>query len=673
MSDKIRQKNNTKGGDDSQLLTSADDDKQKKHTTQTYIKRASFFNIIAILSLALATVLYIVTLIGCPDTQAECLKNFDQTKIKYYAMSLIISAALYTFTYNLVLYRRIHYIFALGQTSLLWFLCYVYDTGTDLKSHGQYNRTFLFAIMVICFVVQNFLYAVYLLAMKKPVVGVTILVVLTLGSGLIIHHKLVTSCNMWALGLKEEVAIDNTLPGCKIKHPRYCWMNFLDNLADVSGWLGENCEQIRMDNKKQLVQWTKIPNAQVIGFPRTEKWKFYPDSTLDQFQFKVLYSTIDMENKYLDEKVKNKTEITVDFNKQPPEVDLRIAVDEQLITKREQVYNSFKDKTISKNVVFIFIDSLSRDNFRRKLKKTKAWLEKYYNNKKSEAEVFQFMKYHGVASWTLINMIPTMFGVEVGHIGRPNHFLKYYKERGFITGQGLNYCGRELMDLEPGNHERFNFEAFDHEVNPLFCDPNFCVPGHPFAILNGPYSMKRRCLYGKDTHSYVFDYGKKFWKAYNDQPKMLRIAFQDAHEGTGEVVKYLDDKLVDFLEMIESEGSLKETTIIIQADHGVNMPGLYTFFDSGDFWIEKTLPSLFLITPRNVADTYGSTLKDKEQVMLSPYDVHNTLLHLSGAPRISYNKIGESFFNPITNIQERTCDKIRVVDPYCNCIGERDS
>jgi hypothetical protein len=673
MSDKVRQRNTAQDGEDTQFMNPREEDKQKKHTSQIETQRTTFWHTITLVSLVLATILYLITLKGCPDTQAECLKNFDQTTIKYYAMAMVMSAGFYTLTYNLVLHGKTHYIFAIGQSALIWFLCYVYDTGTTLKNHGQYNRTFLFALMVLCFFVQNFLYIVFLLVRKKPIVGITLVAIFCAVSMFTVHHKLMSSCEKWNLGLLEQVAIDNTVPGCKIRQPRYCWMNFFDNVADISGWLGENCEQIRMDNKKQLVQWTKIPNAQVIGYPRVEKWRFWPDCTLDQFQFKVLYSTVDMESKYLNEKTKENTEITVNFNKQPPEVNLRIAVDQQLIAKREQLYNSFKDKTISKNVLFVFIDSLSRDNFRRKLKRSKAWLEKYYNNKKSEAESFQFLKYHGIASWTIINMTPTTFGVDVSHVGRPNHFLKYYKERGFITAQGLNYCGREMYDLEPGNQEQFNFEAFDHEVNPLFCDPNFCVPGHPYAILNGPYSMKRRCLYGKDTHSYVFDYGKKFWKAYKDQPKFLRIGFQDAHEGTGEVVKYLDDKLADFFEFLEAEGSLKDTTIILQSDHGVNMPGLYTFFDSEDFWVEKTLPAMFVVTPRDVADTYGKALKDREQVMLSPYDIHNTVLHLAGAPKLSYNKVGDSYFNPITNVSERTCDKFRVLDPYCNCIGERDN
>jgi hypothetical protein len=439
--------------------------------------------------------------------------------------------------------------------------------------------------------------------------------------------------------------------------------------------MGENCEQIRMDSREQLIRWTRTPRARIIGYPRVEKWRFFPDSTLNEFQFRVLGNIIDMEDPRVPKQLKDKTEITIEFNKEQPEMKLRVVRDEAIVERRTKIRNSFKSTPfVTKNVIHLFIDSLSRDNFRRKLPKTKLWLERFYNKQNTQARVYQFFKYHAIASWTFINMVPVTFGVDGSHQGNPVHSVRYYKEKGFVTGQGHNYCGREFYDLEPGNVEKFQFESFDHEANLLGCDPNYSVPGHPFAIFNGPYGMKRRCLYGKDTSWYVFDYGKKFWKSYKDQPKYLRLAFLDAHEGTGEVVKYMDDKIVDFLDFLEAEGSLADTSILIQSDHGVNMPGFYTFVDAQDFWIEKTLPALFLITPQTVAKEYDQILKDKENLLLSPYDIHNTFLHLSGAPKMAYNKIGKSLFSPNseTEREERNCDKFRVVDPYCQCVGERE-
>jgi hypothetical protein len=659
-------------------LLNVDDQKKAQSLDKSflskYLDNNKFMNFFANGILVIAIISYLITLYGCHEaSQAECLKKFDQTLIKYFVLVLLTSAFLFTLIYNLTIYKKIHYVISIYTTVIIAFLCFVYDTGNDLKYHGSYNRVFLFSLMAVCFVIQHFFTFLYLaikrIGLIKGLIGIVLLILIATFS---LHFKLVSSCNNWRKGLGDS-ELDNNIEGCKIKEPYYCWMNFMDNVFDVSGWMGENCEQIRMDNREQLVRWTRIPSAKVVGYPRVEKWRFFPDSTLNEFQFRVLASTIDMEDPRVPQTLKDRTEIIIDFKKKNPEMSLRVTKDESLVQKRTNVRSSFKNnKFISKNVIHLFIDSLSRDNFRRKLPKARAWLERFYKNQNSEARVYQFLKYHGIASWTFINMVPTTFGVDGSHQGNPVHSNRYYKEKGFITGQAHNYCGREFYDLEPGNVEKFVWEPFDHEANLLGCDPNYSVPGHPFAIFNGPYGMKRRCLYGKDSSWYVFDYGKKFWKAYADSPKHLRLAFLDAHEGTGEVVKYMDDKLVDFFEFLESEGSLKDTVIVFQSDHGVNMPGFYTFVDAQDFWIEKTLPTLFLIVPQDVAKDYDEVLREKENLLLSPYDIHNTFLHLANSSKMSHNNVGKSLFEKTNDREERNCDKFRVVDPYCQCIGERE-
>ncbi len=163
-----------------------------------------------------------------------------------------------------------------------------------------------------------------------------------------------------------------------------------------------------MHSRQQLERWTRIPSAKVVGYPRVEKWRFFPDSTLNEFQFPVLASTIDMEDPRVPQTLKDRTEI-IDFKKENPEMSLRVTRDESLVQKRANSRSAYKNnKFISKNVIHLFIDSLSHDNFRRKLPKARAWLERFYNNHNSEARVYQFLKYHGIASWTFINMVPLL-------------------------------------------------------------------------------------------------------------------------------------------------------------------------------------------------------------------------------------------------------------------------
>jgi len=117
--------------------------------------------------LIVGIVCYLVSLIGCEGTQAECLKNFDQTKIKYFVIILVVSATSFTVNYMLLIYKRKNYLIVLFQSIIIIYLCFVHDTGSDLKKHGSYNRIFLALMMFIAFFLSNTFMFVYYLMRKK--------------------------------------------------------------------------------------------------------------------------------------------------------------------------------------------------------------------------------------------------------------------------------------------------------------------------------------------------------------------------------------------------------------------------------------------------------------------------------------------------------------------------
>ena len=154
-----KQANNNKKNRKSELDKYDNDINNKYHDKQNVLKRRFFgftaYDFIAYIILLLAVILYLVTLIGCNETQAECLKKFDQTKLKYFAFILITSGFFFTLIYNLAIYRKIKYGITIYTTIIIGILCFVYDTGSDLKSHGAFNRVFLFVIMAISLFIQH--------------------------------------------------------------------------------------------------------------------------------------------------------------------------------------------------------------------------------------------------------------------------------------------------------------------------------------------------------------------------------------------------------------------------------------------------------------------------------------------------------------------------------------
>ena len=70
-----------------------------------------------------------------------------------------------------------------------------------------------------------------------------------------------------------------------------------------------------------------------------------------------------------------------------------------------------------------------------------------------------------------------------------------------------------------------------------------------FGLTNKKYSNSnlRRCLYGKDAYEYSLEYAEQFWEQYADKPKFFRLGFIDGHEGSLEVIKYLDEPLLNMI------------------------------------------------------------------------------------------------------------------------------
>lgn len=147
--------------------------------------------------------------------------------------------------------------------------------------------------------------------------------------------------------------------------------------------------------------------------------------------------------------------------------------------------------------------------------------------------------------------------------------MKHFKEAGFIVGHSMNTCTScclfrtQYQDMRPF----FLEEPADHEMT--MWDPSYINPKNYYDMQGGPNSAKRRCLYGDDTCSYVFDYGYQFLREYKDEKKFLYMEFTDSHEITSEVVQYLDDHFLDFLQKSEKEKMFDEDTVVfIMSDHG---------------------------------------------------------------------------------------------------------
>ena len=130
-------------------------------------------------------------------------------------------------------------------------------------------------------------------------------------------------------------------------------------------------------------------------------------------------------------------------------------------------------------------------------------------------------------------------------------------------------CEPNFFEYRSNAVNYINNNPYDHENIGWACDPHY-VEG--YAI--GPYSSFRRCLYGKEAFEYNLEFGKQFFSSYKNERKVLMLNFMDMHEGTGEVIGYLDKPLSKFLKDIENS----DTTFMLYADHGFHLGGFKKSF-----------------------------------------------------------------------------------------------
>lgn len=670
--EEIKSKNKKKEKNKKKIIKNDDNNELKKN-----IELKSNIDEIKIILLSIISFyFYYISFKGCEGTQSYCLVTLSPSFFYLIGVYIMVSSLITLYIIYEVLKGKISKIHLFYYMPLIIYLLYFYDNGSDLSHHGSYNKMifyFLIVSFIILFLIFCLLKYIYI-NYKIIFISLTLSFIWIL---IYIYIKITKNCNIWYDGLNGiRLENDQKYDKCKIVHPKRCWINLIDGIFDVSRILNENCNNFRGGEKAELLKYLS-PSFNLthnFGYPITTKYTWLNQSHFDRFFNNVMADMIDLDkidyNKIEDDL---KPEILLKFDSltKMGKIDIKINRNETLVKERNEIYNNLlpKDKPKYNNILFLYIDAISRPEFIRAMKNTEKFLSKYFNS--SEKSFYQMMKYHNFIFFTQQNVNPMFFGESMFN-SNGTSILKYIKKKGFITGHSNNICTRQLYDIEDNYTENIEYDNFDHENIAMMCDPNFYNPENRFTPYMGPYSIRRRCLYGRDTFEYIIEYGEKFWETYSKEHKFLRLSFQDAHEGTLEVVKYLDIKLAEFLENFDKKGYLKDTAVFFVSDHGNNMVGIYNIFQFEDYVLEKTLGTWFMLLPkkREIDETF---LEINQQRLVSPYDIHDTLLDIFGYHHQNnkiFSRKGQSIYKKINGL-ERNCDYYSqdIMPIWCRCFN----
>lgn len=599
------------------------------------------------------------------------------------------------------------------------------DRGYTLTNHGGYIRNGVLITSCFFFIVQVILIQTIRFILKYQFKAFLLVISVVLCILYLSFYYIFTySCRDFKKGFKG-IEYSNADPQCMYPVPPYCSFVIFDGILDLPRWFNQQCRDepgnltLLLRENDNLKAFANLPNLDMndianinrklgtaingIAFPRTEKVDRKTEAFYGSSQSYILNRLINL-NEIEDEKssiyeyfikYNNKT------NQYEPILDLKY--NETLAAERKKTFDEvykrnaeevhYKSKTqqtqtdenginkdetmlspLTKNVLVFFSDATSRRHFFRKYEKLTGFLERNYKNETSKLSSYQFMKHHTIYPGTLANIGAAYFGTFNRNNGYS--YIKKFKDFGFITGSTHNICTPEVIDIKSDEVPNYDFTEVDHDLWAPFCDPNQLSLKGPYVDFKGPYSILKRCMWGKNSFEYSIEYARQFFSKYKDSNKFFRIGTSDSHETSAEMIKYNDEYITNLLEELEADGTLEDTTVLIFSDHGTYSWGwVHRSFETADYEYEMNLPGLFMLMPKRINnfEKIDSNMHSRNSTLTTAFDIYKTLISvLDGKEdKQSFTNYGEGLFYNSREMVKRNdrnkCKDLGIRDEHCMC------
>ena len=470
-----------------------------------------------------------------------------------------------------------------------------------------------------------------------------------------------------------------------------CYIPGISSYFDLTPKYRPTCSDLNLIKNQKRTFLKSVENLKYINL--SEKNQFgYPltnNENFDPYEYgamlyhlkKNFFQDINQNAILMDlfDKDKNKyypnistPEIQITLTKNGGRIDFKIQKNETLIKERTKIIQNNNLKY--KNVLVMFLDTLSRVHFLRKFPKTKEFLSQFFkyeeNLKKKNMTIFQYFKYNSLFPFTDPNLRAAYYGARYKDNGI--HFSHYFKKKGYIIGRVNTFCEKETA-FNIKNKKQFLYTIWDHEGLSLPCIKSI----YKEFLVSRLSTLLKKCFFGKDIFEYALEYLESFWTIYLEQSKLFLFQALEGHEPTGQLIGHFDEILYNFFNKFYKNGYLNDTVIILFSDHGMHLTGPLYLFDSQDFFIEKALPLLFLIIPNDnklYKNNLYEKMKSNQQTFITAFDIYNTLIYLSSETEKEYERYsvpyGNSLFNKI-NYKKRFCvssiSKFNVGENNCKC------
>lgn len=318
------------------------------------------------------------------------------------------------------------------------------------------------------------------------------------------------------------------------------------------------------------------------------------------------------------------------------------------------------------NVIVLGYDSVSRLNFHRQMRKTKAFLDARPNT------VTELLGYNKVG----LNSGPSQIPLLSGHRFRPRGLYEtvrknYVDNMTRYIWADFKEAGYSTMFFE----EQWNYGLFVWpEMKGFLNQPTDYWPRPIIQIIDGS-SVKLKngggiCIGPRPAAAVYLDYVLDLLRT-SRKPMWMYPWFSELSHNDLTGASRADDLFLDFFMAMENEGFLNETIIFFISDHGFRFGDL-RHTPLGRY--EDQLPFGYVMVPPSFAEQRPAAmwnLKVNARRLLTTYDMHATMMEIatsSAGQRITRTKHGYSLFSERIPLN-RTCASAQIDFEFCSCYG----
>lgn len=341
------------------------------------------------------------------------------------------------------------------------------------------------------------------------------------------------------------------------------------------------------------------------------------------------------------------------------------------------------------NVVLVIMDAVSRLQFKRSMPATINLMERLQRG--DEAAVFD-MEMYGITGWhSRENQVPLLLGHDCQGLSHKAFYdfkeaeesdrfncdsviWPFFKARGYATAQFGDQCNLNANHF-PGN-EFLELDCSDVLQAKCGIDEPLMDLKNPWLTECMWYDRIRNATFAGVENSLLcinstamFDLAEQALHNYKDTgvPMMVSVLTSVGHNShqAGRLQPVADKPLAKFLRAID----LSNTVVVILGDHGLHY-GPHLESEQGQF--EHRNPSLRMVVPKAHLRQHPAmwqALETNQHRVVSPWDVHLTLKHLTtyplAAPAVPAAHLSKSLLFPIP--ADRTCAEAGIPPYACLC------